>query len=111
MSKKTITLTIDTLTIDERLSKRVEEVAERNDLSAPQLVEKILMHLDRTPETSLFNTRLPDDYEPSEWAREWRGGVATPNSSETDHSDASIIADEILRKHSHTKVKSKYPVL
>jgi antitoxin component of RelBE/YafQ-DinJ toxin-antitoxin module len=116
MSRKKLTLSVD-----ERLTWRAKAIADRRGTSVSRLVETFFTSLEQgelgreegrpldaeQAETSEGEPGedtardLPADYEPSEWARQWRGAFAQEGKAYPDDTrwEEGVLAEEIEKKH------------
>lgn len=108
-----------TLSVEERLTRRAKAIADRRGTSVSRLVETFFTSLEqqgrqegRSPDVEQAETGgrepdedpargLPADYEPSEWARQWRGAFAQDGDAYPDDPswEEGILTEEIQRKH------------
>lgn len=112
MSRKKLTLSVE-----ERLTRRAKAIAERRGTSVSRLVETFFTSLGQEEDptsdaepTQQREKRAPaedeeaspvTDYEPSEWARRWRGAFASDEATYPDDPawEEKVIAEEIETKH------------
>jgi hypothetical protein len=110
-----------TLSVEERLTRRAKAIADRRGTSVSRLVETFFTSLEqgelsreeaqaldieqaeeggRDPSEDTAQD-LPADYEPSEWARQWRGAFAQEGDAYPDDTswEEGILAEEIEKKH------------
>lgn len=115
MSRKKLTLSVE-----ERLTRRAKAIADRRGTSVSRLVETFFTSLEQgelgREEGRAFDEEagkggrepsedtardLPADYEPSEWARQWRGAFAQDGDAYPDDTswEEGILTEEIQKKH------------
>jgi hypothetical protein len=110
-----------TLSVEERLTRRAKAIADRRGTSVSRLVETFFTSLEqrelgreegraldveqaetggREPDEDTARD-LPADYEPSEWARQWRGAFAQDGDAYPDDTswEEGILTEEIQKKH------------
>jgi hypothetical protein len=110
-----------TLSVEERLTRRAKAIAERRGTSVSRLVETFFTSLEQgelsREEGQVLDVEqaekggrepnedpargLPADYEPSEWARQWRGAFAQEGGAYPDDTswEEGILTEEIEKKH------------
>lgn len=112
MSRKKLTLSVE-----ERLTRRAKAVAERRGTSVSRLIETFFTALEQEGKGSsgVDQARLgreenlsdePEgspsaDYEPSDWAQQWRGAFAEEGETYPDDPswEKEVLAEEIEKKH------------
>lgn len=112
MSRKKLTLSVE-----ERLSRRAKAIAKKRGTSVSRLVETFFTALEQegggTIESEQAHQRgeenppeepeesSPADYEPSDWARRWRGAFAKEGETYPDDPawEEKVITEEIEKKH------------
>jgi hypothetical protein len=112
MSRKKLTLSVE-----ERLTRRAKAIAEKRGTSVSRLVETFFTALEqegedtpeieqvRHPEEETAGKRPGDspseEYEPSDWARQWRGAFAKEGETYPDDPvwEEKVLAEEIEKKH------------
>lgn len=112
MSRKKLTLSVE-----ERLIRRANAVAQKRGTSVSRLVETFFTALEQeegdavedehpqrreaetTPDGSEDSSTVDD--EPSDWARRWRGAFAEEGETYPDDPswEEQVIAEEIEKKH------------
>jgi len=110
-----------TLSVKERLTRRAKAIADRRGTSVSRLVETFFTSLEQGessreegraldleqaetggPEPDEDTARdLPTDYEPSKWARQWRGAFAQEGDTYPDDTswEEGVLTEEIEKKH------------
>ena len=111
MSRKKLTLSVE-----ERLTRRAKAIAKKRGTSVSRLVETFFTALEegggtieveetqqqkggKPPEASDDSSHV--DYEPSDWARQWRGAFAEEGETYPDDPswEKEVVAEEIEKKH------------
>lgn len=106
-----------TLSVEERLTRRAKAIAKKRGTSVSQLVETFFTALEQeggdafeVEQTHKRGMAEPPeepkgsstaDYEPSDWARQWRGAFAEEGETYPDDPswEQEVIAEEIEKKH------------
>lgn len=112
MSRKKLTLSVE-----ERLTRRAKAIAKKRGTSVSRLVETFFTALEQEGEDTFEvgqarqrgEEKPPEgsddpslaDYEPSEWARHWRGAFAKEGEAYPDDPawEEKVLAEEIEKKH------------
>lgn len=112
MSRKKLTLSVE-----ERLTRRAKAIAERRGTSVSRLVETFFTALEQEGEDPVEVEQIHQhgeenpsdgseesprtDYEPSDWARRWRGAFAKKGETYPDDPswEEKVLAEEIEKKH------------
>jgi antitoxin component of RelBE/YafQ-DinJ toxin-antitoxin module len=109
MSRKKLTLSVE-----ERLTRRAKAIAKKRGTSVSRLVETFFTALEQeggdTFEVEQAHERWEEeqsddsstsDYEPSDWARHWRGAFAEEGETYPDDPswEQEVLAEEIEKKH------------
>jgi hypothetical protein len=112
MSRKKLTLSVE-----ERLTRRAKAIAKERGTSVSHLVETFFAVLEQeggdTFEVEQAHKRWEAepsedsddsstaDYEPSDWARQWRGAFAEDGETYPDDPswEQEVLAEEIEKKH------------
>ena len=113
MSRKKLTLSVD-----EELTRRAKAIAKKRGTSVSRLVETFFTALEREGENTFGGGRATQrggdapreesndssvaEYEPSDWARRWRGAFAKKGETYPDNPswEEDLLAEEIEKKHS-----------
>jgi hypothetical protein len=112
MSRKKLTLSVE-----ERLTRRAKEIARKRGTSVSRLVETFFTALEQEGEGEIEVEQAheraeeqpsgeskgssPTKYEPSDWARQWRGAFAEEGETYPDDPswEEEVLAEEIEQKH------------
>jgi len=107
MSRKKLTLSVE-----KRLTRRAKAIAKKRGTSVSQLVETFFTALEEgeveqglqrgesKPREDSDDSSTAD-YEPSDWARQWRGAFAEEGETYPDDPswEKEVLAEEIEKKH------------
>jgi antitoxin component of RelBE/YafQ-DinJ toxin-antitoxin module len=106
-----------TLSVEERLTRRAKAIAKKRGTSVSRLVETFFTALEQeggdafeVEQTHKRGKEKPSedsedsfttDYEPSDWARQWRGAFAEEGKTYPDDPswEREVLAEEIEKKH------------
>lgn len=111
MSRKKLTLSVE-----EQLTRRAKAIAKKRGTSVSRLVETFFTALEQEEDTTEVGqaqqrgkeepSKDSDgsssaDYEPSEWARRWRGSFAKEGEAYPDDPawEEKVLAEEIKKRH------------